>query len=694
MLRVLNNEQLNEIQNKEEETREAVRAIQTEQDQVVSSLAAYIRKCWEAAKRAKLPVEQQILKNMRQRKGEYEPQKLAAIRAMKSSDVFMLITDVKCRNAKDWIKDILFQPGTKPWDIEPTPLPELPPFIENRVRARVLQGKLYELFQTSAATGTPLPIEALPRLIDSELPGIVEAIKKELSQEAKKISEAMKQKIDDQLVEGRFYEALDDCVSDIILHTGFIKGPVYRREKVKTLVPDPFTGRVRVQMTQKIVEEYEKVSPLDIYPAPDSNGIDDGYLIEKTSITGSRLSAMIGVPGFSETAIRAVLQQYGKGGLREWTGIETERAQVENKDASAAWDSDKMDCLVFNGEIQGSMLRDWGMSAGEVPDADIYYPAVAWLIGNYVIKAMLNPDPLGRKIYSKASFDESDGGFWGKGLPQVIEDIQEVCNACARHIVNNVGMAGGPMVEINDDRCPNGMDPAPWRVWRSTESQMGTNVPAVRVYNIPLVADKLMVIYEKFSQIADEHSGVPAYAHGGQDVRGAGDTASGLSMLMTAAARGIKGVIKTIDKKIIEPTVERQYYLNIEKEENAALVADFKIAAKGSSSLIAKEQQAIRRAEFLKTTQNQIDFGIMGPEGRKYLLKDTARALELDADKAVPDSPPQPPPGGGVVPPPPGQAPGLLPAASPETLNAAGEPAAGKDFRLFQRGAIPTAGLG
>ena len=72
-----------------------------------------------------------------------------------------------------------------------------------------------------------------------------------------------------------------------------------------------------------------------------------------------------------------------------------------------------------------------------------------------------------------------------------------------------------------------------------------------------MIADKLMVIYEKFSGIADEHSGVPAYAHGGQDVKGAGDTASGLSMLMTSAARGIKGVIKTIDRSMIEKAVER-----------------------------------------------------------------------------------------------------------------------------------------
>src|SRR5512139_4066808 len=116
MLRVLNNEQISRIEQKEAETAAAIQEVQTQVDNpVVTSLAAHIRKCWEEAKRAKMTVEQQILKNMRQKKGHYEPDKLAAIKAMKSSEVFIKVTDVKCRHAKDWIKDILFQPGTMPW---------------------------------------------------------------------------------------------------------------------------------------------------------------------------------------------------------------------------------------------------------------------------------------------------------------------------------------------------------------------------------------------------------------------------------------------------------------------------------------------------------------------------------------------------------------------------------------------------
>lgn len=685
MLRVLNNEQLNEIDKKEAEVKAAIQAESQANNEVISNLASYIRKCWDEAKQAKIDVERQILKNMRQRKGEYEPEKLAAIKAMKSSDVFLKLTDVKCRNAKDWINDILFQPGTKPFDIEPTPLPEVPPWIENRVRVRVLNVKLSELAQSGAVDlRDPALALEFPALIKQEMPAILDSIQKEITVEAKLVAERMKDKIHDQLVEGKFYKALREAIPDIILHTGFIEGPIYRKVKTKKLQPDPQTGRMRLVVEDKIVAEYERFSPLDAYPAPDANSLDDGYFIKKTAYTGLQLSSLIGVPGYSEKEIRAVLDQYGKGGLKEWTGIETERAHAENKEPSVAWDSTKIDCLVFYGDVQGKDLLDWGMSAEEIKDPEIFYPVQAWLIGNHVIKAMLNPDPLGRKNIYKASFDESDGGFWGRGLPQCIDDIQAICNACARHIVNNVGMGAGPMIEKNSERCPGVGDPEPFKVWESTESQIGSPAPAIRFYIFPMVADKLMALLKDFLGIADEHSGVPAYAHGGQDVKGAGDTASGLSMLLTAAARGIKGVIKTMDTNIIEQAVERQYDLNIEKVENAALVADLKIQAKGSSSLIAKEQQAVRRGEFLRDTANPFDAPIVGVEGRKYMLKERARALELDPDKAVPDAPSPPTPGGAVIPLSASSSPG-----PPQPLNAAGEPVAGKDFRLFNGGVIP-----
>ena len=49
-----------------------------------------------------------------------------------------------------------------------------------------------------------------------------------------------------------------------------------------------------------------------------------------------------------------------------------------------------------------------------------------------------------------------------------------------------------------------------------------------------------MMLFDKARVLADESTGFPSYAHGQTGVQGVGRTASGISMLMNAAAGGTK----------------------------------------------------------------------------------------------------------------------------------------------------------
>ncbi len=93
------------------------------------SLVSYLDKCWEDAFKAKVDhAESQILTNMKQIDGEYDNSKLSAIKEIGGSEVFMMITDAKCKNASNWVEELLFQPNQRPWDVTPTPIPELPDY--------------------------------------------------------------------------------------------------------------------------------------------------------------------------------------------------------------------------------------------------------------------------------------------------------------------------------------------------------------------------------------------------------------------------------------------------------------------------------------------------------------------------------------------------------------------------------------
>lgn len=646
-----------------------------------TELAAHIREAWFSAKREKTKYATQMIENLRQKHGEYSPNKLADIKLL-GSDVFMMITDTKCRSAVAWIKDIIFQPGAIPWDIEPTPVPKLTPELEQMaIQTFVMEAQqFYAQMAMSAQAGMIDPMQ-FQSIVQQSIPEFERRFKRLIVEVAREKAQNMKLKIQDQLIEGNYYEALSDVVWNIVvLKAGFLKGAVYRKKKVRKLVVDPRTRKAKPLLADEVIPEWESRSPFDIFPGPGAITVNDSYLIDRLSFSRTDLQNMIGLEGFDEVAIREILREYQDGGLREWSWGEQERLEAEGRESSQYYDWDKIDCLEFWGPVPGKMLLEWGMKEKDVPDPDFDYQICAWLIDRWILKCILNPNPLGRRPFYKASYVEEPGTFWGMGLPETISDAQAVCNAVARAIVNNVGIASGPQVELNIDRLAPGENQDqmwPWRVWKVTREMMSSG-KAIDFYQPSLHGSELVQIYNTFSKIADEHSGIPSYAHGDPQVGGAGNTASGLSMLMGSSARGIKSVLMTVDRHIMEPSIEDQYYDNYELDDALEYIGDVKICAKGSSALLAKEQKALRLTEFAKATANNIDIQIIGAEGRRYILRETAKSLDLEVEKAVPDQDMIQP-----IPPPPAAA----PQPGQAMLDQAGNPAQGAGTELFKPGA-------
>ena len=622
----------------EEERKQALSVTKTTPP-VITGLQGSIRQKWEQAKRAKITIEQIFLRAKRQRDGQYEPQKLAAIRATFGGDytpVWMMVTETKCRAAESWIKDILLQPNEQPWDLQPTTMPDLPEEIDAQIMNHTMQ-ELYQRAQLMAQErNIPFNVYEFIASVKDLMPEIRQHIRKQTKKKAKEAAERMKEKIADQLEEGGWTDALEECVHDIITYgICFLKGPLLSKDLLRRSKQDTTTGKWTSNIESEVIPKWQRRSPFNVYPAPDAVGVEDSYVIDLINLTPKALSDMIGVPGYSDSEIRACLTEYRTGGLREWTAIATEKARLEGRETMAVWESEKIDCLHYMGSAQGQHLIDWGMDPSEITDPVIEYNIEAWMIGTHIIKAMMNPDPLQKKPICKACFNDDPDSFWGRGgVPNLIEDIQTICNSLARAIVNNVGIAAGPQVEFDKDRLAGNVPQlVPWKVWISTGNQIRQN-PAVSFYMPPLIADRLQILYEFFMKLADEDSGIPRYAHGETQVGGAGRTASGLSMLMTHAARGVKMFIKNLDKGIIQQSVQKQFYYNLDYEElDEELIGDVKVVAKGSSSMIAKEQQSVRRTEFMGMTNNPVDVQIMGLKGRKYLLDETAKSLEIDRDE-------------------------------------------------------------
>jgi hypothetical protein len=294
-----------------------------------------------------------------------------------------------------------------------------------------------------------------------------------------------------------------------------------------------------------------------------------------------------------------------------------------------------IEAVEFWGSASGFMLREWGMK--DVED-HVEYEVNCWKVGVHTIKAIKNPDPLGRRPYSKASWESIPGAFWGMALPEVMRDIQIICNGAARALSNNMGIASGPQVEISVDRLPDGENLTsmyPWKIWQTTSDRTGGGQPAVRFFQPNMNAETLMNVLQYFQKVADEVTGVPNYVYGSANVSGAGRTASGLSMLMENAAKGIKQAILSLDKAISEMLTRFYDHLMI-YDSDTSIKGDMQIVASGVVGTLLKETQQQRRNEFMQLTANPFDMQIIGPAGRAVLLREAAKALNIDVDKIVP----------------------------------------------------------
>jgi hypothetical protein len=389
------------------------------------------------------------------------------------------------------------------------------------------------------------------------------------------------------------------------------------------------------KVEEAIVEDFERVSPYDIFPSPNATTCQDGYIIQRHQLTRGDLDSMRSAPQFDKEAIEQALYDYGNRGIREMIQSDSERNLLQGRNNSLSG-TDVIEAIEFWGPVSGRMLEEWGMDG-----LDEYkeYEVNVWICGEHILKAALNVDPLTRRPYSKASWEAIPGAFWGLGLPEMMRDVQSVCNAAARALANNMGIASGPQVEVSVDRLPDGEDLTqmyPWKIWQTTSDRTGGGQRAVNFFQPNMNADTLLNVYQFFQKVSDEVTGVPNYVYGSANVSGAGRTASGLSMLMENAAKGLKQAILSLDGAVSN-VIHRLYDHIMIYDPDDSIKGDMQIVPAGVVGTLLKESVQARRNEFLQMTANPVDLQIMGPAGRAALLREAAKVLNMDVDQLVPD---------------------------------------------------------
>jgi len=609
--------------------------VSIEQPDISDGLHSHIMSAFQEAKDARENggINELMMEALRAFNGTYSSKELVDIEEAGGSAVYMNLTSTKVRVCASQIKDI--ELNDEVISIEPTPMPQLPEDIVEQISEAVeaeFQKSLENKEETEKvpqeqAEGSPQgqgqPKDTIRSIkeINEFKRDMSDAILDEINSEAKYAFKYIEMAIRDQMLEGRWEQALSDFIDDFcIFPTAVMKGPIVSKER--KVVYDQGIPTVSEQYTFT----NKRISPLDIYPSPEAMSVNDGNFIEHLRLSREELLTLrsLGGPYDSEKITKVLKDEDGKGVPNLDASIEQEKSDEELRDNQTSANKNVYHGLHFFGAVKVELLKEWGLSDLEGKDDEDILEVEAILVGTQVIKVVLNKDPLGRRPYYSASYQTRPGSFWGTSLPYSMRDIQRVCNATARELMNNMSLASGPQAEIYTDRLADNGDVEEIharKIWQVTSDPMGAGGRAVQFFTIPSNAAELLKVYEFFEGKADDVTMIPKWAYGNEKVGGAAQTATGLSMLLETASKGIKDCIRHIDHGVIIPRIEYEFY-HLMLEGEIKFSGDINVIARGSKSLTNKASEALKRQEFLRIVTMPAVLELIGKEGVANLIRE------------------------------------------------------------------------
>jgi hypothetical protein len=430
-------------------------------------------------------------------------------------------------------------------------------------------------------------------------------------------------------------DQLDECNADrqlrqaifemCLLGTGIMKSPVTEYHEVVDWA-DPEGPTVQY----KIMPEVKFVSCWSVYPDPDAMTPDDlTYVVERHRLSRAELGKLKNSPNFRPTAIDTVLEKGFNYTPESW--------ETTIRDTSLTGISpERFEALEYWGLIDKSMAERAGLDLPKEFDDQAFVHVNVWECNGELIRLVVNPFLPRRLPYMFCPCEVQPYSVWGIGIAMNMEDAQRLANGFLRMAVDNQALSGNSMFEVDESMMSPGQDysTAPGKFFFRNGGQPGT---AIHALDIPNNSDKAIALYEKAIELGDSSSGIPSFQHGNmQGNASIGRTSSGLSMLMSASASGIRSMVKNIDDYLLRPMGESLFYFNMQFNADETIKGDLFVKALGTESLMKNEIKSQRLSTLLQLVQNPTLLPFIDVQ---YVLRETVKSMELDPDKATKTAP-------------------------------------------------------
>lgn len=569
--------------------------------------------------------EERWLKDLRQYRGQYDPDVLALI-GPKRSKAFVRKTRVKVKTVDSRVADLLFPAGSdKNWDIQPTPKPMVAPEVRAQVQqmlmaqAQAANQAMQQQTAQAQAQGQQVP----PMLPAQVTPEMVEQAVQEVIKAA---SKGMAKVIDDQLTEARYKDVSVKAIhSGHLYGTGVVKGPLVERRVRTRFVKE---GGKWVSRSESYVVPFIDFVPLwRWYPDMTATTLEQcRYVYERHTMSRSQLAELAQRKSFRGDTIKRYILGNPEGQIK-LRYYDNEIRIIGERTSTQGKTGGQYEVLERWGWLNGEDLRNIGVKVPEDRLHEAFFANV-WLLPNgEVIKAVLQPIDGVTWPYHVYYFDKDETSIFGEGLASIMRDDQTMINAATRMMLDNGALTAGPQYEVNPHLLSSieKVDEIyPHKVWLRNQNSPGSR--AVTVVDVPNHIGVLQGMAQTFEQNADEVTAIPRYMSGENASNGAAGTSSGLSMLMGAVNIVIKDLITAWDEGVTVSFIKALYHWNMKFNDDDAIKGDYDVKARGTASLVAKEVRARALNEFAATTANPMDAPFVK---RDKLLRARAEVNEL-----------------------------------------------------------------
>jgi len=595
-------------------------------DPKAGQIVQFVKEKYSKAETSRRIDEERWIQAYRNYRGLYGPD--IQFTSTEKSRVFVKVTKTKVLAAYGQIAEVLFGGNKFPISIDPTILPE---GVEDTVNfetnkeireanaqstemPKLLPGETYPDYRERLAGLS----ETLKPVIDDVKPGTASSPSAVQFHPAEVSAKKMEKKIHDQLEESHAKKHLRAAAFECALFgTGIMKGPFAVDKEYPS-----WDEEGNYSPTFKTIPQTTSVSIWNFYPDPDAATMEEAeYVVERHKMSRSQFRALKNRPYFRSNAIDLALK-IGENYQKEWW----EHIMEDNSEEGKA---ERFQVLEFWGFVDKEILEQQDIEIPkELEDVD-QLSVNAWICNGQVLRLVMNPFTPAYIPYFSAPYEMNPYSIFGVGIAENMDDTQTLMNGFMRMAVDNAALSGNLLIEVDETNLVPGQDLSvyPGKVFRR---QGGAPGQAIFGTKFPNVSNENMQMFDKARQLSDESTGFPSFAHGQTGVSGVGRTASGISMLMSAANGSIRNVVKNIDDYLLAPLGKAFFNFNMQFDFDQDIKGDLEVKARGTESLMANEVRSQRLMQFLQVVQNPA----LAPFARMdYIVREIAKSMDLDPDK-------------------------------------------------------------